>query len=52
MFMTVSKGCVTTLEPKPDVRTGRHVVHHLHVHLGFVTKYRRKGIEGRHADPL
>lgn len=24
------------------VRTGRHVVHNLHVHLVFVTKYRRK----------
>ncbi|MEU3169774.1 IS200/IS605 family transposase [Streptosporangium sp. NPDC006930] len=24
----------------PDVRTGRHVVHHLHVHLVFVTRYR------------
>ncbi|MFE7529306.1 IS200/IS605 family transposase [Kitasatospora sp. NPDC057542] len=28
--------------PNPDVRTGRHVVHHLHVHLVFVTKYRRR----------
>ncbi|MEV7858251.1 IS200/IS605 family transposase [Streptomyces hirsutus] len=28
--------------PNPDVRTGRHVVHNLHVHLAFVTKYRRK----------
>src|ERR1041385_3777033 len=27
--------------PHPDVRTGRHVVHNLHVHLVFVTKYRR-----------
>ncbi|MER6996794.1 IS200/IS605 family transposase [Streptomyces sp. NPDC000410] len=27
--------------PNPDVRTGRHVVHNLHVHLVFVTKYRR-----------
>ncbi|MCA2229049.1 IS200/IS605 family transposase [Nonomuraea aurantiaca] len=27
--------------PNPDVRTGRHVVHHLHAHLVFVTKYRR-----------
>lgn len=24
------------------MRTGRHVVHNLHVHLVFVTKYRRK----------
>ena len=29
-------------KPNLDVRTGRHVVHHLHVHLVFVTKYRRK----------
>ncbi|MEV4379295.1 IS200/IS605 family transposase [Streptosporangium sp. NPDC049644] len=27
--------------PNPDVRSGRHVVHHLHAHLVFVTKYRR-----------
>ncbi|MET8053574.1 IS200/IS605 family transposase [Streptosporangium sp. NPDC005286] len=27
--------------PNPDVRTGRHVVHTLHAHLVFVTKYRR-----------
>ncbi|MBP0457686.1 IS200/IS605 family transposase [Streptomyces montanisoli] len=30
--------------PNPDVRTGRHVVHTLHVHLVFVTKYRRNAI--------
>ena len=28
-------------EPDPDIRRGRSVVHHLHVHLVFVTKYRR-----------
>ncbi|MCX5441104.1 MULTISPECIES: IS200/IS605 family transposase [unclassified Streptomyces] len=28
--------------PHPDVRTGRHVAYNLHVHLVFVTKYRRK----------
>ncbi len=28
--------------PNPDVRTGRRVVHNLHAHLVFVTKYRRK----------
>ncbi|MEE1671365.1 IS200/IS605 family transposase [Streptomyces sp. WAC07094] len=28
--------------PHPDVRTGRHVVTNLHVHLVCVTKYRRK----------
>ncbi|MFF4350235.1 IS200/IS605 family transposase [Streptomyces sp. NPDC001530] len=27
--------------PNPDVRLGRHVVDNLHVHLVFVTKYRR-----------
>ncbi|WP_084195420.1 IS200/IS605 family transposase [Streptosporangium amethystogenes] len=27
--------------PNPDVRTGCHVVHNLHAHLVFVTKYRR-----------
>jgi len=27
--------------PDPDVRRGRSVVHDLHVHLVFVTKYRR-----------
>lgn len=25
----------------PNVRRGRHVVHHLHAHLVFVTKYRK-----------
>uniref|UniRef100_A0AAU2VYW3 IS200/IS605 family transposase n=1 Tax=Streptomyces sp. NBC_00008 TaxID=2903610 RepID=A0AAU2VYW3_9ACTN len=28
-------------ETDPDVRRGNHVVFHLHVHLVFVTKYRR-----------
>jgi putative transposase len=28
-------------EPNTDIRTGRHVVHTLHAHLVFVTKYRR-----------
>ncbi|MFE9925515.1 IS200/IS605 family transposase [Streptomyces sp. NPDC005774] len=28
-------------EPNSDIRTGRHVVHNLHAHLVFVTKYRR-----------
>ncbi|MFA3835246.1 IS200/IS605 family transposase [Streptomyces aureus] len=27
--------------PNPDMRTGCHVVHHLHVHLVSVTTYRR-----------
>ncbi|MFF1359942.1 IS200/IS605 family transposase [Streptomyces sp. NPDC058297] len=30
--------------PNPDVRTGRHVAYNLHVHLVFVTKYRRKAL--------
>ncbi|MFZ1947108.1 MAG: transposase, partial [bacterium] len=28
-------------EPDPDVRRGRSVVWNLHVHLVFITKYRR-----------
>ncbi|MFF3247241.1 IS200/IS605 family transposase [Streptomyces sp. NPDC002870] len=28
-------------EPDPDIRRGNHVIHNLHVHLVFVTKYRR-----------
>ncbi|MBC2907782.1 IS200/IS605 family transposase [Streptomyces cupreus] len=32
--------------PNPDVRTGRHVVCHLHVHLVLVTKYRRGAMTG------
>ncbi|MEO3792282.1 IS200/IS605 family transposase [Nonomuraea sp. B10E15] len=35
-------------KPDPDVRTGRHVVYHLHAHLVFVTKYRR----GAFTDPM
>jgi putative transposase len=34
--------------PDPDARTGRHVVHNLHVHLVFVTKYRRNAFNGEH----
>ncbi|MEO3870258.1 IS200/IS605 family transposase [Nonomuraea sp. B12E4] len=33
-------------KPNPDVRTGRHVVHHLHAHLVFLTKYRRGAFTG------
>jgi putative transposase len=29
-------------EPNPDIRRGRTVVHSLHAHLVFTTKYRRK----------
>ncbi|MBT2505471.1 IS200/IS605 family transposase [Streptomyces sp. ISL-98] len=28
-------------EPDPDIRRGNHVIYNLHVHLVFVTKYRR-----------
>jgi putative transposase len=33
-------------EPDPDIRRGRSVVYHLHVHLVFVTKYRRDVLDG------
>jgi len=29
-------------EPNPDIRRGNHVIHNLHAHLVFVTKYRRE----------
>ena len=32
-------------EPNPDIRRGRTVVHNLHVHLVFVTKYRRGAMD-------
>ncbi|MGW2692771.1 IS200/IS605 family transposase [Streptomyces sp. NPDC001296] len=32
--------------PDPDIRRGHHVVHNLHVHLVFVTKYRREAFTG------
>ena len=35
---------ITTMKPQPDIRTGRHVVHNLHVHLVFVTEYRCKAM--------
>lgn len=35
-------------EPNNDIRTGRHVVYDLHVHLVFVTKYRRNAF----TDPM
>ncbi|MEV4131645.1 IS200/IS605 family transposase [Dactylosporangium sp. NPDC049742] len=34
--------------PDPDVRRGRSVVHHLHAHLVFTTRYRR----GALTDPI
>jgi len=33
--------------PDPDIRRGRSVVSHLHVHLIFVTKYRRDVLNGQ-----
>jgi putative transposase len=35
-----------------DIRTGRHCVFLLHVHLVFVTKYRRHVFQARHLDRL
>lgn len=35
-----------------DYRRGRHVVSAIHVHLVFVTKYRRKVFEAEHIDFL
>ncbi|MFI6666782.1 IS200/IS605 family transposase [Streptomyces sp. NPDC050481] len=32
--------------PNPEVHTGRLVVHSLHVHLVFITKYRRGAMTG------
>ncbi|MFE2967379.1 IS200/IS605 family transposase [Streptomyces sp. NPDC059340] len=29
-------------EPSPGIRRGNHVIHNLHAHLVFVTKYRRE----------
>lgn len=35
-----------------DIRTGRHCVFNLHVHLVFVTKYRRRIFRKHHLDEL
>ncbi len=35
-----------------NIRKGRHVVHMMHVHLVFVTKYRRKVFESEQLDFL
>lgn len=40
------------MAPESDYRRGRHVVSALHVHLVFVTKYRRKVLEREHIDYL
>lgn len=34
-------------EPNPDLRRGRSVIYNLHVHLVFVTKYRRGAFTGQ-----
>jgi putative transposase len=35
------------MEKSSDIRTGRHCVFNLHVHLVFVTKYREKVLDGK-----
>ncbi|MGH3184323.1 MAG: IS200/IS605 family transposase, partial [Streptosporangiaceae bacterium] len=35
-----------------DIRTGRHCVFILHVHLVFVTKYRHQVFTARHLDRM
>ena len=35
-----------------DIRTGRHCVFNLHVHLVFVTKYRRKVFQKHHYEAM
>ncbi|MFG3408591.1 transposase [Streptomyces sp. NPDC048142] len=36
--------CHHDVTPDTDVRTGRHAVHNLNVHLVFFTEYRRKAL--------
>ena len=38
------------MEKATEVRTGRHCVFLMHVHLVFVTKYRRRVFEARHIE--
>ena len=40
------------MEKSSDIRTGRHCVFGLHVHLVFVTKYRRSVLSGEHINTL
>lgn len=40
------------MDTSSEIRSGRHCVFSLHVHLVFVTKYRRKVFAGRHLDAL
>lgn len=35
------------MEKSSDIRTGRHCVFNLHVHLVFVTKYRKRVLDGK-----
>ena len=36
----------------PDIRTGRHCVFNMHIHLVFVTKYRHKVFQENHIKAL
>jgi len=38
------------MEKATEIRTGRHCVFLMHVHLVFVTKYRRRVFEARHIE--
>ena len=40
------------MDKKQDLRTGRHCVFAMHVHLIFVTKYRKKVFDGDAIDKL
>ncbi|NCC85463.1 MAG: IS200/IS605 family transposase [Clostridia bacterium] len=40
------------MEEATEIRTGRHCVFLMHVHLVFVTKYRRRVFEARHIEYL
>ena len=40
------------MSPESDIRHGRHCVYRLHVHLVFVTKYRRRVFNARAIDVL
>lgn len=40
------------MDQRQDMRTGRHCVFAMHVHLIFVTKYRRKVFDGDAIDKL
>ena len=40
------------MDDKQDLRQGRHCVFALHVHLIFVTKYRKKVFDGDAIDRL